>query len=261
MAEKSSITRVGTFEPFELQVSRGQIAYHKALTVFGYNPDIDQAEETIWPNGGLTPHPATAISMEVSSTSALDDATPLGTGAHTLLINGLDNDFNEISETVTLNGQTPVQTVLLFRRINYLRIQSAGTGLANAGTIYVGTGTVTAGVPAIGYGVVAPGFNNSTTAHYTVPAGYTAYLTAGLLSCGQAGGSNAITGRLLTTGAEGIRHTVAVTTLNNGASPYPFPYPVPILEKTDIEATAVGASNNNAVSAMFNMVLIQNADR
>ena len=142
-----------------------------------------------------------------------------------------------------------------------LTVLTAGTDRANAGTLYLGTGTVTAGVPAIIYGVVALGYNNSTTAHYTVPAGYTAYLSAGSISCGQAGGSNAITGRLLTTSTNGIRHTVAVTTLNNGAAPYPFPYPVPIPEKTDIEASAVGASNNNAVSAMFNMVLIQNADR
>jgi hypothetical protein len=49
--------------------------------------------------------------------------------------------------------------------------------------------------------------------------------------------------------------------LNNGAAPYPFPYPIPIPEKTDVEAAAIGKSNNNAVSAMFNMVLIQNADR
>lgn len=259
MAQKSSITRVGTYEPFELQVSRGQISYHHAVTIFGFNPDIDQAEETVWPNGGLTPHPATAISMEVSSTSAADNAS--STGAHTLLVEGLDTNYEPISETVSLAGQTAVQTTLLYRRINMLTVLTAGTGLANAGTLYIGTGVETAGVPAIIYGVVAPGYNNSTTAHYTVPAGYTAYLTAGLISCGQAGGSNAITGRLLMTNTDDIRHTVAVTTLNNGAAPYPFPYPVPVPEKTDIEATAVGASNNNAVSAMFNMVLIQNADR
>lgn len=258
MAEKSSITKVGTFEPFNLQVSRGQISYHRAVTVFGYNPDLDQTEETVWPDGGLTPHPATAISMSVSSTSAADDVS--STGARTLLIEGLDNDYREISEVVTLDGQTPVQTVKLFRRINFLSVVSTGTGLANAGTLYVGVGTVTAGVPATIYGIIAPGYNNSTTAHFTVPANFTAYLVQGLLSAGQPGGSSEIIGRLLTTGTDGIRHTAAVVAINNGAAPYPFPFPIKILEKTDIEAAAVGKSNNNAVSAMFNMVLIQNAD-
>lgn len=258
MAEKSSITKVGTFEPFNLQVSRGQISYHRAVTVFGYNPDLDQTEETVWPDGGLTPHPATAISMSVSSTSAADDVS--STGAHTLLIEGLDNDYREINEVVSLDGQTAVQTVKLFRRINNLVVMSAGTGLANAGTLYVGTGVVTAGVPATIYGIVATGYNTSTTAHFTVPANYTAYLSQGLLSAGQPGGSSEIIGRLLTTGTDGIRRTAAVVAINNGAAPYPFPYPIRIPEKTDIEATAVGKSNNNAVSAMFNMVLIQNAD-
>jgi len=33
-----SITQVGTSEPFELQVSRGQIPGHYRLHKFGYNP-------------------------------------------------------------------------------------------------------------------------------------------------------------------------------------------------------------------------------
>ena len=38
--EVSSISRIGTSEPFELQVSRGQIAYHKQLFKFGNNPTV-----------------------------------------------------------------------------------------------------------------------------------------------------------------------------------------------------------------------------
>ena len=39
----SSVTRQGTFEPFELQVSRGQIQGHKTLFKFGNNVDIAEA--------------------------------------------------------------------------------------------------------------------------------------------------------------------------------------------------------------------------
>jgi hypothetical protein len=40
--EVSSITRVGTSEPFELQVSRGQIAYHEFIHTkqFGLKADF-----------------------------------------------------------------------------------------------------------------------------------------------------------------------------------------------------------------------------
>ena len=46
--EVSSISRVGTSEPFDLQVARGQIAYHHSLFKFGFNPDIDDSLETVW---------------------------------------------------------------------------------------------------------------------------------------------------------------------------------------------------------------------
>ena len=49
----SSISRVGTTEPFELQVKRGQIGWHYAIFKFGFNPDIDDSVETVWAEGGL----------------------------------------------------------------------------------------------------------------------------------------------------------------------------------------------------------------
>jgi len=51
--EVSSISRVGTSEPFELQVSRGQVAYHETQYKFGFNADIDDSLESIWSEGGL----------------------------------------------------------------------------------------------------------------------------------------------------------------------------------------------------------------
>lgn len=55
----SSITRAGRFD-HELQVARGQIMGHTAVTVFGYNQDVDTVEESVWPNGGLIPYVTTA---------------------------------------------------------------------------------------------------------------------------------------------------------------------------------------------------------
>ena len=47
MAEKSSISRVGKTEPFELQVARGQISYHKTNFKFGFNPLVVNSLETV----------------------------------------------------------------------------------------------------------------------------------------------------------------------------------------------------------------------
>jgi len=248
-----SITIQGKNEPFELQVARGFIEGHRTVTVFGYNPDVDTSEVTVWPLPSIIAHPAAALRMKVSSTSAND--TSAGTGARTVVIQGLDANYVEISETVTLNGQTEVLTAQSFLRINYAYVATAGSTNSAAGDIYFGTGTVTAGVPATVYNIIKYDFNNTVTGHYTIPAGYTGYLSQGLFSAGQASGSTQVRGRLLTTGLDGIRRTAAVTTVNNGVADYVFEYPLRIPEKTDLEATGIGSANNNGVSCMFILLL------
>jgi hypothetical protein len=251
----SSVTRQGAYEPFELQVSRGQIQGHRNVTVFGFNPDVDTTQVSVWPLPSLITFPASAIQMTVSSSSAND--TSAGTGARTIVVQGLDANYNEVSETVTMNGQTAVTMTNALLRVNYAYVLTAGSGNGAAGDIYIGTGTVTAGVPATVYDVIKFDYNVTTTGSYTIPAGYTGYVSQGLFSAGQAGGSNQVQGRLLTRGTDNIRRTAAITTLNNGVADYMFEYPLAIPEKTTLEATAVGSSNNNACSSMFILVLVK----
>jgi hypothetical protein len=251
-----SITQSGRYEPFELQVARGQISWHIPLTVFGFNPDIDTTEETVWPGGGIISHPSAAIQWKVSSSSAND--TSAGTGARTVFINGLDANYNQVTETVTLNGQTAVLTTNSLLRINSAYVATAGSSNSAEGSIYFGTGTVTAGVPATVWQIILFDYNSTVTGHYTVPAGYTAYMDAGQISAGQATGSTQITGRLLASGTNNIRTTAALVTLNNGTATYDFFVPISFPEKTDIEAAAVGGAANNSVSSYFNIILIKN---
>lgn len=251
----SSITRQGTFEPFGLQVARNQIQGHSGIIIFGYNPDVDTSEESIWPDGGTIPHPTVASVLKVSSSDATD--TSAGTGARTVLISGLDGDYNTVTETVILNGQTAVNTTNSFLYVNAFYVVTAGSGGQNAGVIYAGTGTVTAGVPATIYDLIAAGYNNRTTAHYCVPAGYTGYMVSGLVTAGQASGSTSVTAYLKQHGPDGILRVGAVTTLNNGSVEYHFDPCYPIPEKNCVGATAIGSAANNSVSAYFNIILIK----
>jgi hypothetical protein len=253
----SSVTQRGLYEPFELQVSRGQIAFHRNVTVFGFNQDVDTAQVTVWPLPSLITFPAAALQMTVSSSNAND--TSAGTGARTIVVEGLDADYNEVSETVTMNGQTAVTMTTFMLRVNYAYVVTAGSGNGAAGDIYIGTGTVTAGVPATVYDIIKFDYNTTITGSYTVPAGYTAYVSQGLFSAGQAGGSNQVQGRLLTRGTDNIRRTAAVTSINNGVADYTFEYPLAVPEKTTLEATAIGSSNNNACSSMFILLLVANS--
>ena len=254
--ELSSISRIGRTEPFELQVSRGQITGHRSVAVFGYNPDVDQTRVTVWPYTGILPIMPVATRLKVSSSNANDTAA--GTGARTVFLAGLDANYLEISEVVVLNGQAEVLTAQEFLHINDAYVATAGSGLSAAGDIYFGTGTVTNGVPATVYDLIKFDYNQRITGSYTIPAGFTGYLSQGLFSAGQPSGNSQVVGRLLTIAADSIRRTVAITTVNNGTADYVFEYPVAIPEKTTIEASAQGSSNNNEASSFFILVLVSN---
>lgn len=244
----SSITRQGATEPFGLQVARGQIQGHTSFQVFGYNPDLDTVEESVWPDGSVVPHPTTASVLTIVSTDAADASA--GTGARTVFIEGLDGSYNVVSETVTLNGTTGVTTTNSYMYVNAFTVLTVGSGGVNAGEI-------TAKVNTTLYDLIAVGYNNRTTAHYCVPAGYSAYMTSGVITAGQASGSTSVTAYLKQHGPDGIVRIGAVSTLNNGSVQYDFEPPYRIPEKNCIGATAIGSANNNSVSAFFNITLIK----
>lgn len=256
MAEIASVTQRGKFEPFELQVVRGQIAWHRAITVFGYNPDVDTTEVVVWPDGASVgiQHPAATLKVSSSST---DDASA-GTGARSVIIYGLDNNHDEISETVILNGQTEVATTKAYTHVNSMTVATVGSGGKNAGIVYVGSGTVTTGVPAVIFNLIYTGYNSSTTGAYTIPAGYTGYIVNGGIGSGQASGSTAVTGKLVIIDTDQVQRVAAVNAMNNGFSMYDFKLPIAVPEMYTVEARAFGSSVNNIVSSFFQILLVKN---
>jgi hypothetical protein len=262
--EVSSISRVGTSEPFELQVARGQIAWHNPLFKFGNNPSVGDSLETIWAEGGLYSYLTAATVLKVSSSST--DDTSAGTGARTVQLYGLDGDYNEINELVTLNGQTAVNTTQSFLRINRMVVRSAGSGGVNAGVIYAGTGTVTTGVPANVYASVngVTGANQSLMALWTVPAGYTAYLLQYDVSNGTSSQTPAVCKLILSVRPYGeVFQSKDVKSLTTGMHiEETFALPQKFTEKSDIEVRAISSSVSVPfdISAAFEIVYIKNGD-
>jgi len=260
--EVSSITRVGTSEPFELQVSRGQIAYHEFIHKFGYNPDIGDSPETIWSEGGLYVYPTSASTMYISSSSAADTAA--GTGARTVTVYGLDADFEQISVTVSLNGQTGVQLngALNWYRVNRIVVNTAGSGGANAGVLYVGTeATPPGGVPTNKYATVAIGDNQTLMCLWTVPVGYTAYLHQKDVSASSSAGKFAIF-TLVARPDGGVFNVKDRVTIANNSTSIPYWNPIVFTEKTDIEVRAVADSSGGTItaSATLDITYIKNGD-
>ena len=256
--ETSSISRVGTSEPFELQVSRGQIAYHKTLFKFGFNPDVDDSLETIWAEGGLYSYLSAATVLKVSSSSAND--TSAGTGARTVELFGLDADYDEINETVILSGQTAVNTTQSFLRVNRMIVRSAGTGGTNAGVIYAGTGTVTSGVPANKYATVAAGDGQSLMALWTVPRGYTAYVTQTDITGATTQNNKYATVSFLARPFGEVFQVKDKFAKSESGHNQVYTFPLKFEEKTDLEMRCIGdsAGADIAIAAAFDLVYIQN---
>ena len=119
-----SITQVGTSEPFELQVSRGQIPGHTARNIFGTATAIGTTFLTPWElaNTAALPFLSAQSQLTLSSSSASDTAV-------SILINGLDDNYKAVSEVVALNGLTGVTTTKESKFINdCVQIFYAGNG-------------------------------------------------------------------------------------------------------------------------------------
>lgn len=258
----SSISRFGLTEPFNLQVARRQIAYHESIYKFGNNPQVADSIETIWPQGGLYSYLSTATVLKVSSSSTND--TSAGTGARTVELQGLDGDYNQISETVTLSGQTAVNTAQSFLRIYRMIVKTAGTGGQNAGVIYAGTGTVTSGVPANKYATIAIGDNQTLMALWTIPAGYTGYLMQYDVSNGTTSNTPAVCKLFLVARPYGeVFQSKDVKSLTTGMHiENTLVLPIAFTEKTDIEVRAISSSVSVTfdISAAFEMLYIKNTD-
>ena len=257
MGTYSSATRQGAYEPFDLQVSRGQVDGHTPVFVSGFNATVGTSYETIWTQDGLYVYPTSAVAMKISSSDANDTAA--GTGARTATIVGLDGSYNQINETVSLNGQTAVTTTATFLRVFHLMVNTAGSGGAAAGNIYAGVGSVTTGKPATVYGVYTAD-GGATACIYTVPAGYTGYIFDFLCSSGVTS-ANAYTNIGLYNRPLGgvFDNTIQGRCANGGAFTIPLNYPIGFTEKTDIEVRASATASSN-VTANFSIVIIKNPD-
>jgi hypothetical protein len=158
----------------EFDIAAGRMQGVEIVNKFGRNPDIDSATvpEDIWENGGAyTGFNAVAAEVcEIFSSSASDAAA--GVGARTIRIIGLDADYNVQSETITLNGVTPVDSVNSYIRVHTASIQASGSSIFNVGNITVRQKVTTANI----FLFMLPSTNQTNNSGYTVPAGKTAYM-------------------------------------------------------------------------------------
>lgn len=149
--------------------------------VLGYNPNVGTTLEDVTELGvNVTPVPSSAIAMEIVSDSTDDDGDPVGIGARTLQVYGLDANWDIQNEIITLDGNTPVAVPGTWIRINTMQVMTVGANGVSVGTI-----KLTAVVGGTEYIRIEAGGNVALQCHYTVPEGFTAWISCwhvGLIS-------------------------------------------------------------------------------
>ncbi len=238
--------------PFDLQVSRGDVFGHEALFKFGFNPDVNGTEETIWTQGGNYPWATAAFTAYIVSDAAAD--TSAGTGARTVTVEGLDENYVFQSVDVSLNGTTEVQIgdangwLRVFRAF-VLTAGSAGTA---AGTIHVqttGGGTIYANLSA---------GNQTQMALYTVPAGKTLFLDDINFTAAISQSNNYAQVSFSVREFGGVFRDKYINVLQSNQLIAKFEYPLRFPEKTDMESRAFCSNTNNLIGASFQGVLVDN---
>ena len=237
-----SQTQYGKFEDFDLQVARGQIQGHSTLNIYGYQVAVATSFIPVWENATTYTYPVAATQMHLAG-SVGDTAS--------IVIQGLDANYNMISETAVLNGATAVTTVKSYLRINSMRV-AVGSATNPSGVVTLKDLTDTTI-----YAQINTGVGRTQMAIYTVPAGYTFYLSRIDVNT-SLNGNNFATYQNRTISSDGV---VQLTQ----QAPFAINYhtqrvmPRPFLEKTDIQLQCKVNSSTGAISVSQEGYLIQNS--
>ena len=218
------------------------IAGYSSVHVFGVNNDVDAVEETMWTQGGVYAYLAAEELLKISSGDAVDGAGAK-TGALTMTIYGLDGDYVEISETVTLTGTDVVTTDDKFLRVFYAVVRTAGSGGKNAGLISIKNAAGSVTLMAIPIGL-----NQSKAAIWTVPAGTTLFMTG----FGASESNNKKSKiRLYARPYGEVFQIKDEMGLKQTHTDHLFYTPDVFAEKTDIEIRALSSAEDAAMTASF----------
>lgn len=249
-------------------VPAGLISGVSDVLKFGRSTNVDSGVETdVWDRANATDDQAVWVAPTVARTHDLvssdvnDDGSPVGTGARTVKIYGLDSNWAEQSETVLLNGTTNVATASTYLRIYRMVVVTAGSGGTNAGTIKATAQTDTTITAQINIGR-----GQSQMAIYTVPAGSSAYLTGYYASFNRSSGvaGSVDVALRVREGADNadslfvVKHLQAVESTGSSYFRHDYYPHYKVLEKSDIKVTGTGSVNNLDVSAGFDIFLRQN---
>ena len=249
-----------------LAIAKGDVEGSTFIHKFGNAPDFDAVDGvvTVW-DGADAGH--IDQMTYVYSTSDDIDSVSSDSVADTfdIQVYGLDINWEDVTQTVTLTGQTRVALTTPLLRI--YRMENTN-GVDNTGHIYCYENTaIVGGIPTdstLVRAVMQPGNNQTLMGTYTIPAGKTGYVRDWYASTAGANKTSNYTVELRIRPVNGVFQLKHVAALSDNASSYiqhDYSEPEVVMEMSDIEmrtrATANGVTAAS-VSAGFDIVLIDN---
>ena len=249
-----------------LEVVKGNVAGQSGINKFGQAPDFDTSdnEVDIWDGANdASPNLMNYIfstTADIDSLSSSDDSD-----TQDIEVQGLDADYNLVTQTIALTGQTRV--ALTTNLIRVFRLKNMGA-TNNAGVIYCFKNVATtAGVPntlANIRAMIAVGNNQTLMAIYTIPNGKTGYMPA--FYAGIAGPRrDAAYGCKMYARTFGgvfqLKHDESIDDEGTSRFQHNFIMPLKFEAKTDIKITGqayTASITAAAMSAGFTILLVDN---
>jgi hypothetical protein len=155
--------------PSLASIALGQVTGWNVLDKFGKNADIDSSFVPVLTSGStvLLTSPETFLVFSDTVNDAL-----AGTGAQKILLEGLDGQYNEISEEIDTNGTVGTFTSQTFLRMHRAKVTQVGT---HVGSTNIGEITITATTTTTSNTLIIAGEGQTQMAQYTIPASKTGF--------------------------------------------------------------------------------------
>ena len=180
---------------FNLQVSRDLVEDYYQDQKFGRAPDgVQSSETTIWDRADSTPTqqilvPPTQARIHAIVSGSGNDTNSSGSGARQVTVWGLTSwtqTAYETSETVNLNGTTPVNTSNSYVFIHRMRVTLAGSSNANEGVI-----TATAATDSTISAAINIGNGSTEMAVRAIPQGWKLFMESWTVQIAKSSGTAA----------------------------------------------------------------------
>jgi hypothetical protein len=221
--------------PYGIGVRRGMYAELGGIDKFGYLDAAGTSFKTVWDGDSIYPYPSSAVAMDVTSAAGATD------NGVEVTIQGLDTNYEELNETVTLASTGTATTTGTFLRINRAFVSGSQASTNDIGIV---NGGVT-------YAAILEEYQQTLMAVYTVPKGKRGYLIAHNVSVEK---NQPVVAKIMVRRFGGVLRARGVVSTFGVPFQRVWQLPPVLDEKTDIEIRAK-AGATTSIAAGFEILL------